>query len=95
MREMVGIALVAVAIVLAPAGHFWSPVWWAASSVLALGGIFLYASERTGRREFRERQNLNGNAGDAVPNAPGPLNPGGLRRGSSNSDDFNGDIDGD
>jgi hypothetical protein len=95
MREMVGIVMVVAAVVIAPAGHFWSPVWWAASVVLASVGIVLYASERVARRELRDRANPNGNAGDVPVHAPGPLHPGGIRRGSAGGDDVVGDFDGD
>ena len=95
MREMVGIAMVVVAVITAPAGYFWSPAWWAASAALALVGIVLYASERVARRELRDRANPNGNAGDATIHASGPLNPGGIRRGGSGGDDIDGDFDGD
>jgi hypothetical protein len=95
MREMVGIVMVAAAVIIAPAGHFWSPVWWAGSVVLAIVGIVLYASERTARRELRDRANPNGNAGDAAVHAPGPLHPGGIRRGGAGGDNVDGDFDGD
>jgi hypothetical protein len=95
MREMVGIAMVVAAVIIAPAGHFWSPAWWAASAALAIVGIVLYASERIARRELRSQANPNGNAGDATAHAPGPLHPGGIRRGSSGGDDVDGDFDGD
>lgn len=95
MREMVGIVMVVAAVVIAPAGYFWSPAWWAASGVLAIVGIVLYASERVARRELRDRANPNGNAGDATVHAPGPLHPGGVRRGSAEGDDVAGDFDGD
>ena len=95
MREMVGIVMVVAAVIIAPAGHFWSPVWWAGSVVLAVVGFVLYASERVVRRELRDRAKPNGNAGDATVHAPGPLHPGGIRRGSAGGDDADGDCGGD
>jgi hypothetical protein len=96
MREVAGIVLVVAAVVIAPAGHFWSSIWWAVSLVLAIVGVVLYSSERTLRREREARDsNSNGNPGDATAYAPGPLHPGGIRRGSTSSGDSDGDFDGD
>ena len=96
MREVAGIVLVVAAVVVAPAGHFWSSAWWAVSVVLAIVGLVLYYSERTLRREQRDRDsNPNGNAGDATGYVPGPLHPGGIRRGSASSGDADSDFDGD
>jgi hypothetical protein len=96
MREIAGIALVVAAVIVAPAGHFWSSAWWAVSLVLAVVGSVLYYSTRTLRREREDRgSNANGNAGDATAYAPGPLHPGGVRRGSTSSDDSGGEFDGD
>jgi hypothetical protein len=95
MRVKVGIAMMVAAVVIAPAAHFWSSIGWAASAALAFTGIVLYASERVTRRELKDRANPNGNAGDATVHAPGPLHPGGVRRGSAGGDDVDGDFDGD
>ncbi len=96
MREVTGIVLVLAAVVIAPAGHFWSSVWWAVSVGLAIVGSFLYYSERTLRRERKNRESgSSGNAGDATAYAPGPLHPGGIRRGSASSGDSDGEFDGD
>jgi hypothetical protein len=96
MREVTGIVLVVAAVVIAPAGHFWSSFWWAVSFVLAIVGSILYYSERTLRRERKDRESgSSGNAGDATTYAPGPLHPGGARRGSASSSDSDGDFDGD
>jgi membrane protein implicated in regulation of membrane protease activity len=96
MREVAGIVLVVAAVVIAPAGHFWSSTWWAVSVVLAIVGLVLYYSERTLRRERKDRESdSSGNAGDATTYAPGPLHPGGVRRGSTSSGDSDGDFDGD
>jgi hypothetical protein len=94
MREVAGIVLVMAAVIIAPAGHFWSGTWWAVSVVLAIVGSLLYYSERIHRRERKDRESgPSGNAGDATAYAPGPLNPTGVRRGSSGDSD--GDFDGD
>jgi hypothetical protein len=85
--------MVAMAVIIAPAGHFWAPVWWAVAAVFALVGTVLYVSERVAQREHRDRQDPSANAGE-IP-GPGPLNPGGIRRGSSGGDDIGGDFDGD
>jgi hypothetical protein len=96
MREVAGIVLVVAAVVIAPAGHFWSSTWWAVSVVLAIVGSVLYYSARTLRRERKDRESSSqGNAGDATACAPGPLHPGGLRRGGASSSDSDGDFDGD
>ena len=96
MREVAGIVLVVAAVVVAPAGHFWSSIWWAVSVALAFVGLVLYFSERTLRRERIDRESaLSGNAGDATTYAPGPLHPGGIRRGSTSSDDSDCGFDGD
>jgi hypothetical protein len=96
MREVAGLVLVVAAVVIAPAGHFWSSIWWAVSVLLALVGLVLYLSERTLRREREVRESASsGNAGDVTTYAPGPLHPGGIRRGSTSSDDSDGGFDGD
>ena len=96
MREVAGIVLVVAAVVIAPAGHFWSSIWWAVSLILAIVGLVLYYSERTLRREQKFLDsNPNGNTGDAGAYAPGPLHPGGVRRGSTSSGDSDSDFDGD
>jgi hypothetical protein len=96
MREVAGIVLVVAAVVIAPAGHFWSGIWWAVSVGLAIVGLVLYFSERTLRRERKDLESTaSGNAGDVATYAPGPLHPGGIRRGSTSSDDADSGFDGD
>jgi hypothetical protein len=96
MREVAGIVLVVAAVVIAPAGHFWSSFWWGVSFVLAIVGSLLYYSARTLRRERKDRESgASRDAGDATAHAPGPLHPGGIRRGSASSSDSDGDFDGD
>ncbi len=97
MREVAGIALVVVAIAIAPAGWFWSGAWWAVSVVLVFVGCFLFYSQRVQRRERKDRDlNANDNPGDAVDRyAPGPLSPSRVRRTDSDSSDSGGDFDGD
>jgi fatty acid desaturase len=97
MREVAGIALIVVAISIAPAGWFWSGAWWAASVVLVLVGLFLFHSTRIQRRERRERElGATDNPGDAVDRyAPGPLSPSRVRRSDLDSGDAGGDFDSD
>jgi hypothetical protein len=96
MREVAGMVLVVAAVVIAPAGHFWSSIWWAVSFVLAIVGLVLYYSERTLRRENEDREfGYGGSAGGAPGHVPGPLHPGGLKASSTSSSDSGGDFDGD
>ncbi len=95
MREIAGIALVLAAVGIAPAGHFWSAIWWAVSVVFAIVGLLLFYSARTLRREKDRESGSSANAGGEAGYVPGPLSPGGLRSSSASSDDLGGDFDGD
>jgi hypothetical protein len=92
MREVAGIAFVFVAVVTAPAGHFWSPIWWVVSVALAIAGLLLFYSAR---RVKRERDAGTGSNGTFESYAPGPLASGRARRIETDSGGADGDVDGD
>jgi hypothetical protein len=92
MRQVAGIACVLVAVVTAPAGHFWSPIWWAFSVALVIAGLLLFYSARRVKRELDAGT---GSSATFDSYAPGPLALGGARRIDTDSGGTDGDVDGD
>jgi len=97
MREVAGVVVVVVALAVAPAGYFWSSIWWTVSVALAVAGLLLFYSARVQRRERKDRELASGDdPGDAVERySPGPLNPNRARRADADSSDAGDDFDGD